>query len=127
MVQLIMDGFSLPETQKRGYTVEKEPLTVSAVMLTGRQVIELRGKVWKIKYSYGYFNDEDMTRLIDICEKGRTVPISCGFLEQGSVETLTYSNFYVTNFTRPQFMWSREMKPVWGGFTVELREVEPSD
>lgn len=127
MLQLILAGKYLPETLRGAYSCEKETLAVSAVMLTGRQVQELRGKVWRIAYSYGYFNDDDMREIIEICERGKTEPITCGFLEQGSDGTLTYSDFFVTNFTRPKFMWSREGLPLWGGFSVELREVSPSD
>ena len=37
------------------------------------------------------------------------------------------SEFWVTSFTRPKFMWSSEGKALWGDYTVTLREVRPHD
>lgn len=132
MTQLILDGVVLPESQKGGYTVEKTSLDVEVQMVTGRIVRELRGKVWTVKYQYGYFDDETKNRVIAACEKGQTTPITCGFLPQESNGELIYSNFFVTNFKRPKFAWSRnassgKIVPVWGDFNIELREVAPSD
>lgn len=132
MTQLIIDGVVLPESQKGGYTVEKVPLSVDVQMVTGRMVRELRGNVWTITYQYGFFDDEMKNKVIAACEKGRNIPILCGFLPQESAEELTYSNFFVTKFNRPKFMWSKkkttgEVVPLWADFSFELREVAPSD
>lgn len=133
MTQLIIDGVVLPESRNGGYTVEKVPLFVDVEMITGRTVRELRGDVWTISYQYGYFDDEMKNKVIAACEKGRINPITCGFLIQESKGPLTYSEFFVTFFQRPKFMWSRRKTldgvpiPMWGDFAIELREVEPSD
>lgn len=140
MTQLILDvgeyNLELPESKKGGYAVEETELSVSLQMISGRMVKEVRGNVWTITYQYGYFNDTDMKNLISACEKGRKTPITCGFLEQGSVDTLTYSKFFVVSYNRPKFMWSRLVQgddnvlnpaPMWGDFSVELREEKPHD
>ena len=122
MNQLILDtgGYAilLPESQKGGYTAYEEPLSVDLVMLPGNMVRELRGTVWRVNYQYGYFTDEE--------KKGRNEPILCAFLPPNSTEMIS-SEFFVTAFTSPKFMWSREGKPMWGDFSVELREVTPHD
>ena len=134
MTQLILDsgGASvvLPETRRESYVVDEEPLSRNLVMIAGNMVNELRGTVWVIDYQYGYFNDTDKDRVIAACKKGSREPIVCNFLIPDENKMLV-STFFVTAYTRPRFYWSRDDKgttvPVWGGFTVSLREVDPHD
>lgn len=136
MVQLILDtegyNISLPESKKGGYTAVLEPLSVDVEMTTGRLVRELRGSVWVVNYQYGYFDDQQKNRLIAACRKGQSQPIRCGFLPQDSAGGLTYSRFFVTNFSHPRFMWSRggaggQAIPLWADFSLTLRQVQPDD
>lgn len=139
MTQLILDvsgdAVQLPESQKGGYNAALSPLQVSIEMISGRMTRELRGKVWVLSYQYGFFDDDMKKRVIAACEKGINQEIRCGFLTQESNEELTYSDFLVTNFNRPKFMWSRQQQndgtwsdvPLWGDFSIELREVVPHD
>lgn len=135
MTQLILDvggiNLKLPESKKGGYSVEKEDLGVEVKMVSGRITKELRGSVWVLSYQYGYFDDETKNKVIEACEKGRRSSIRCGFLPPSSAESLTYSEFLVSSFKYPKFMWSSSQsgspKAMWGDFAVELREVRPSD
>ena len=137
MVQLIIDGVEMPESQKGGYKADKVELSVDIQMISGRLVREVRGNVWEISYSYGWFSDADRQTVLAACEKGLREPISVGFLPPDSTgEELTYSTFLVTSLQRPTFYWSRidgfdDDEPissgVWADFSVTLREVEPSD
>lgn len=138
MTQLVLDvagqGLALPESIKDGYQIQEEELTQDLVMIAGNMVKELRGKVWTITYQYGYFNSADKDRFISACVKGAREPIICTFLVPDTNQTLS-SEFFVTNYTRPKFMWSHTVQgesgaavePLWGDFTVELREVDPHD
>ena len=117
----------MPESVKGGYKVAKEPLSRNVEMISGRMVRELRGNVWHSTYQFGYFAEGLKNEVLAACEKGKREPIVCGFLPQESSGELTYSDFYVISVTRPTFMWSREGKPLWGDFVVELREVRPHD
>lgn len=140
MTQLILDtegyDIALPESRKGGYHAEKQPLSVDVEMVSGRIVRELRGNVWYITYQYGYFDDAMKNNVIAACEKGRRQAIICGFLPpDSSGGELSYSQFLVMEFRYPTFMWSRPSLfsegsvpiPMWGDFSVELREVKPSD
>lgn len=139
MTQLILDttGYNvvLPESQKEKYRAYPEDLASEVLMVTGRIIKELRGKAWQISYQYGYFNDEDKNRLIAACEKGKRQPILCGFLPPSSSGQLITSKFLVTAFEYPKFMWSSIIPgqdgnisaPIWADFSLELREVNPSD
>lgn len=140
MTQLILDTegatVKLPESKKGGYTAQKTTMGVDVEMISGRIVREVRGSAWVISYQYGYFDTETKNKVISACEKGRKQAITCGFLPQDSEDgSLTYSRFFVTSFSRPKFMWSRTVTvngeetdvPMWADFSVELREVSPSD
>lgn len=127
MLQLVLDGLEMPESLKGGYQVDRTRLSVDVVMISGRIAREVRGSVWEIKYQYGYFNDEQRQNVLAVCEKGLKEPIAVGFLPpNGTGEELYYSSFLVTDFKRPTFYWSSDGSPVWAGFEVTLREVEPS-
>lgn len=131
MTQLILDtleyNISLPESKKGGYTATLQPLSVDVEMVTGRMVRELRGNVWVVTYQYGFFDDALKSKVLFAIEKGKRQSIQCGFLPPNSEDVLTYSDFIVTNFSYPIFMWSTDGKPLWADFSFELREVKPSD
>ena len=131
MTQLILDttGYKvqLPESQKGGYTADEQPLSRIIEMISGRTVKEVRGNVWVISYQFGYFDDELKNSVLAALKKGEKEPITCGFLPQESSEELSYSEFFVTSYTRPKFMWSNNGKPLWGDYRIELREVKPHD
>lgn len=133
MTQLILDtggvNVALPESIKN-YRADKRALTVQLEMINGRLVAEKRGDIWVVSYQYGYLDDETGRKVVQACENGRAKPITCGFLPYESSAALTYSDFLVTSFGRPRFMWSRTGPdnfpvPVWADFSVELREVNP--
>ena len=136
MIQLILDvnGYAIPmpESKKGGYTIKEETLSESIQMISGRTVREYRGKVWVASYQYGYFNDAEMKRVVAACEKGMKQSITCCVLTHESNELVT-SDFIVTSFARPKFMWSRIITesgvektiPMWADFSVNLREVKP--
>ena len=131
MTQLILDttvyNVQLPESLKGGYTADEQPLSRSIEMISGRTVKEVRGNVWVISYQFGYFDDELKNNVLAVLKKGEKEPITCGFLPQESEQELTYSEFFVTSYTRPKFMWSNDGKPLWGDYRIELREVKPHD
>lgn len=139
MTQLILDvggaNIELPESKKGGYTAIMTPLSEYVEMISGRMVAELRGNVWEVSYQYGYFDDAMKNKVLSVVEKGRTAPIQCAILTPDSLRELTYSSFFVTSFNYPKFMWSRDVDesgetrpmPLWGDFSLSLREVNPHD
>lgn len=138
MTQLILDttGYCvvMPESQKGGYTAQFTPLHEDVEMITGRLVLELRGNVWVLNYQYGWFEAEMKNRVISACEKGKRTPITCDFLTPDSTGALSTSRFWVTAFTYPKFFWSTRLigdhetpYPLWGDFSLTLREVKPGD
>lgn len=137
MVQLIIDGVEMPESQKGGYRVQKTELSTDVVMISGRLTREIRGSVWEIEYQYGYLDDLQRKTFLAVCEKGLREPVTVGFLPPSATgEELTYSTFLVTALQRPTFYWSNIIgsendvpiaSGLWADFAVTLREVSPSD
>lgn len=136
MTQLILDigGESLimPESQKNGYTVHETPLMQSIDMISGRRIREFRGMVWEVTYQYGYLSDENRIKFLNICRKGTISTIDCNILIPTTDEMVT-STFMVTNYREPTFAWGRTITedgkektvPLWGDYSIELREVSP--
>lgn len=136
MTQLILDmdgdNLVLPEVRKERYYACRVSLDEAVVMISGRMTKELGGDVWQIGYEYGYFPTDMKKRVIAACEKGKRTPITCAFLPPDSDGALIRSQFWVTAFSYPKFFWSRREPdgrrvPLWGDFSLTLREVEPSD
>lgn len=133
--QLILDtsgaAVVLPESRKGGYKPQFTPLSEDVEMISGRMVKELRGNVWVLNYQYNYFTTEMKNRVIAACEKGKREPITCAFLRPDSDGALSYSRFFVTSFKYPEFYWGKKVRdvsvPLWGKFSLTLREVKPSD
>lgn len=135
MTQLIIDvdgeAIQMPESIKTRYQAWEEDESVQLTMIAANMVVELRGTVWRISYQYGYFNDEMKDRVIRACRKGMREPILCSFLPPEGEELLV-GEFFVTTFNSPKFYWTYDdetgkEKPIWGDFSMELREVEPHD
>lgn len=132
-LQLILDTYGdrmeLPESRGGRYSASKKELSSSVEMISGRMVRELRGSVWVINYQYGLMSDEDKNRFLAICEKGTRSPIGCKFLQPNG--EYNEQMFFVTNYKAPTFFWSRDVGgdpiPMWGDYSVSLREVKPSD
>lgn len=136
MTQLILDiggeSMVMPESKKNGYTVHEEPLAQSIDMISGRRIREYRGMVWTVMYQYGYLSDEDRVKFLNICRKGTTSTIDCNILIPTTDEMVT-SKFMVTSYREPKFAWGRiimedgkeKTVPLWGDYSIELREVKP--
>lgn len=134
MTQLIIDGMVLPESKNGGYEIREEELSSSITMASGRMVKEIVGNVWIIKYQYGWFNSDEKSQFFEACRKGMRQPIACSFLLPNSDDgELVTSSFWVTSSPSPKFAWSTNLlnegtpQPLWGDYTVELREVYPHD
>ena len=136
MTQLVLDtggiNLTLPESIKGGYDVQNSPLAKEVEMASGRLTREIRGHIWMITYQYGYLDDEQKAKFVEACEKGWRQAITCAFLTPTGGGMIT-SQFLVTDFSYPKFMWSRlalagaDPIPMWGDYHVTLREVSPHD
>lgn len=123
MTQVNLDNvLPLPEVSRDNYSCWEEPLSVQIDMISGRRVIEARGKVWKASYSYDYM-DNDLTRqALEILRRG--APIVATVLPDNSDEPVT-STFVVESLTPPKLLAFDGATPIWHGLGFTLREEYP--
>lgn len=122
MTQLIINGLVLPQTSRDKYSCYEEDLGTELEMISGRMVLELRGKVQRIIWSYDYLGDELCRPLLATLRSGRSFPVS--YLPDDG-DALLSSTFLKTSLTNPTYAFSRGGKAFWHNIAFELREVYP--
>ena len=122
MTQIILNGISLPETSYDRYACWEDVLSVNVEMITGRMVTEVRGKVWRAKWSYDYLDNQTTRDILSILRSGD--PIQAAVLPDNS-DRMISSRFLVDSITNPTFLCSDNGEPLWHGLGFTLREVNP--
>lgn len=124
VTQLILNGVKLPQTSHDRYACWEEDLSVQLDMITGRRVIESRGKVWKASYSFDTLDAGTLRLLLAVLRSGAPFPATV--LPDDRDETVT-SIFVVEAFTPPTFAFAVDGKAVWHNLAFTIREEEPHD
>ena len=124
MVQLVIEGFVLPETSRNKYRCYPSELSREIDMVSGRRVREVRGKVQKIEWSYDYMTDSEYLQLLSLLRSGNALQVA--YLPDDGTE-LKSSDFWVESIGNPSFAFSKGLKPYWHNVSFVLREVKPHD
>lgn len=123
MTQIILnDGIYLPEVSRDGYSCAEEPLVVQLEMISGRTVLEERGRVWSVSYEYDYMGNDLMRRALEVLRSG--APFFAAVLPDNG-DQLIRSSFVVTSLEQPKMAFSRKEKAYWHRLAFTLREEEP--
>lgn len=115
----------LPEVSRDQYSCWEEDLSVQVDMVSGRRVIETRGKVQKAKWGYDYMGREMLNAALSYLRSG--APFVCTVLRPtGDYYT---SNFLVESMTHPTMAFSRRKgdkeEDFWHQISFVLREEKP--
>ena len=121
MTQINLNGLNLPEVSRDRYSCWEEDLSVQVEMISGRVVIESRGKVWKASYQYDYMGNTLLRLLLAQLRTG--APVMATVLTD-SGETVT-GRFVVESVTQPTFAFSRGGEGLWHNVGFTLREERP--
>lgn len=121
MTQINLNGLNLPEVSRDRYSCWEEDLAVQVEMISGRVVIESRGKVWKASYQYDYMGNTLLRLLLKELRSG--APVMATVLTD-SGETVT-GRFVVESVTQPTFAFSRGGEGLWHNVGFTLREERP--
>lgn len=121
MTQINLNGLALPEVSRDRYSCWEEDLSVQVEMISGRVVIESRGKVWKASYQYDYMGNTLLRLLLAQLRTG--APVMATVLTD-SGETVT-GRFVVESVTQPTFAFSRGGEGLWHNVGFTLREERP--
>ena len=125
MIQLILNGqVELPQTSNDKYRCYPATLSQQLDMISGRRVLEERGHVQMIEYSYDYMGNELMRAVLGILRGGTSFPVAY-LPDEG--DTLVTGMFLTESITQPTFAFSRSGVPYWHNFAFTLREVKPHD
>ena len=121
MTQINLNGLNLPEVSRDRYSCWEEDLSEEVEMISGRVVIESRGKVWKASYQYDYMGNTLLRLLLKELRSG--APVMATVLTD-SGETVT-GRFVVESVTQPTFAFSRGGEGLWHNVGFTLREERP--
>lgn len=125
MIQLILNGqVELPETSRDKYKCYPATLSQQVDMISGRRVLEERGHVQMIEYSYDYMGNALMRAVLGILRGGTSFPVAY-LPDEG--DTLVTGMFLTESITQPTMAFSRAGVPYWHNFAFTLREVKPHD
>lgn len=125
MTQLIINNsIYLPETTKNKYRCYPALLSQAVDMITGRRVLEVRGRVWMIEYEYDYMGNGLMRQLNQVLRGDKAFTVA--FLPDSGNEMLV-SEFLTESFPIPEYAFSRTGAPYWHNVAFTLREVKPHD
>lgn len=124
VTQLILDGVKLPQSSHDRYACWEEDLSVQVDMISGRRVIESRGKVWKASYSFDTLDAGTLRLLLGVLRSGAPFPATV--LPDNRDEPVT-STFLVESVTQPTFAFAVDGKAVWHNLAFTIREEEPHD
>ena len=123
MNQLIINNsIYLPQTNRDKYKCYPALLITSVDMISGRRVMEIRGSVQMIEYSYDYMGNDLMRQLNSVLRSGQSFPVS--YLPDDS-DSMAVSTFLTETFPQPTFAFSRAGVPYWHNIAFTLREVRP--
>ena len=121
MTQITIAGNALPETSRDRYMCWNEPLSVQIDMISGRRVIEQRGNVYKVSYSFDYLGNALTQTLLGIL-RGNSSFSATIVTDEGNTVT---STFLCESITNPTFAFSRDGVGLWHNLAFTLREVSP--
>ncbi len=122
--QLMLENITLPRSSHDRYACWEEDLSVQVDMISGRRVIESRGKIWKASYQFDTLGNEKLRQVLAVLRSG--APFLATVLPDSSDEPLT-STFLVESITQPTFAFEADGKAVWHNLGFTIREEEPHD
>lgn len=125
MIQLILNGqVELPETSRDKYKCYPATLSQQVDMISGRRVLEERGHVQMIEYSYDYMGNDLMRQVLAVLRSGQSFPVAY-LPDEGNA--LVSGVFLTESITQPSMAFSKSGIPYWHNFGFTLREVKPHD
>ena len=122
--QLVLNGIALPQTSFDRYSCWEEQLSVQVDMISGRRVIETRGKIWKASYQYDYMGNDTLRQVLAVLRSGQE--FTAAVLPDKS-DQMVSSKFICETLTPPTFAFGRDGVGIWHNLAFTIREVEPHD
>lgn len=112
----------MPNVSFDKYQCPEVMLSVQVDMISGRRVVEQRGKVYQPKVSYDYLPNATYKAALAILRSG--APFVATVLPDNS-DTPVTSTFLTDSLTPATLMGFDGGEPIWRGLAFELREERP--
>lgn len=116
----------LPEVSRDNYSCWEDDLSVQVDMISGRRVIETRGKVWRVSYTYDYMGNTLLRETLAVLRSG--APFIVQVLPDNADEMIT-SRFLLESLDPPTMAFSRRKgdkeAAYWHKIGFTLREERP--
>lgn len=123
---LMIDGYEIPDAQRGDYTAYETELGVSARMINGRRVEELRAKIWTVEVNLESIDADQITEINQAMAGKREHFLV--FLPPTGGSELISSRFHLADIPSPKLDWWNDGEsPVWQGYKMVFEEVEGHD
>ncbi len=120
--QIILDNVPLPRQSGDRYACWEDLLGERVEMISGRVVLEVRGKIYRARYSADVLDDDTCRRVLAVLRSGKSFP---AVVLSDSSDRMVQGEFLVETLTPPSFAFEANGKPVWHGLAFQIREVAP--
>lgn len=123
--QLILNNtIVLPQSNRDRFSCWEEPLSVTVDMISGRQVIESRGKIWKASYSFDYMGNDLLRQVLAVLRSGAPFP---ALVMPDNQDAMVSSMFICDSIIQPTWAFEKGGKGLWHNVAFTIREEEPHD
>ena len=121
--QISIENIPLPRVSGDRYACWEDSLGVNLTMISGRWVEEIRGRVWRARYTCDVLDDEVYKPLLSTLRRGGSF-VATVLTDTG--ETVT-SKFVRESLTPATFAFEDGGRAVWHKLSFQIREEESHD
>ena len=123
MTQIILNNsIYLPQTSMDKYRCYPSQLGTQVDMISGRRVLEVRGWVWVVEYSFDYMGNDLMRQVNAVLRSGSSF-VATVLPDNG--DAMMSSTFLTETFPQPYYAFDKNGVPLWHNISFTLREVSP--
>lgn len=122
---LSIDGIEIEDAEEGDYTAYEEELGVSARMISGRRVEEVRATIWVVQVRLASITAEVMERLSKALKEKRQHQLF--FLPSTGGSELASGLFHLVSQPTPTLTRWGESGPVWDSYKLTFEEIDGHD
>lgn len=122
---LSIDGIEIEDAEEGDYTAYEKELGVSARMISGRRVEEIRATIWVVKVELSSLSADTMARLSKALKAKRQHQLF--FLPSTGGSELASGMFNLVEQPTPTLSRWWEGGPVWDSYKLTFEEIDGHD
>lgn len=122
---LVINNILIPDMEQDSLTIYEQPLDQTLRMISGRMVIEERGRIWVIKANFEDI-DPDLFRRMTASLRSNWIH-NIAFLPPDGGKEVIASRFVLTQQPAPALRSWQDEYPAWASLSYTFEEEEPHD